>query len=357
MPPEDKLKVDIDPIFKGNNGVLNKPNQEVNQSSGIYSVLNNQQYTPSLPQTDPSPVTPKTPNKTTIHTYRDDIQEAIKANHLSSVNIAVAENDRMRQKITGQTFQQATSSAPSKTKPLIITTLLILVLILGGYFAYTKFANYQSNNNPVANIIIPSPFITSEYRNEFNISKWAKNRIVSGLSSQLTDTNVPLGNIYSLYLTQENGSSTKKILGTSDFLTLLESNIPDNLARNLKSNFMVGTFSFAQNIPFIILETSNHELAYAGLLDWEKRMENDFSTLFKLQNSNRGVATSTENLFVNKFTDEVINNQDTRVLKDEQGKIIFVYGLIGKQYIIITQNEMGFKELLIRLNREKSLKR
>ncbi len=357
MPPEDKLKVDIDPIFKGNNGVLSKPQEETENKTGVYNALTNQEYTPNQPPINPVKITPPSPGKIAIRTYKDDIQEAIQANHLSSVNIAIAENDRMRQKMRGPESIETKSAEGSKIIPILITLVVIIAVGAMGYFGYSYYKKIPAKTQSVSTIAIPKPFFTVEYRNEFNIDRAAKDRQVSALASQINDTNIPLGNIYSIYLTTGT-STTKSVIKTSNFLSLLESNIPDQLSRNLDQNFMIGTFSFAQNIPFVILRTTNYEVAYAGMLEWEKILESDFGQLFRLnQNQNRGVATTTATLGLIRFQDDVVGNQDVRVLKDNDGKIFFIYGIVGKEYIIITANEMGFKEILTRINREKGLKR
>jgi len=100
MPPEenknknlesDTLRINVDPIFTG--GISKKETPaETNISAGVSGVLNNQQYSPSeTPK--PISVTPeikKTEGKSIVRTYKDDIEAAIKENHLSSINIAVA---------------------------------------------------------------------------------------------------------------------------------------------------------------------------------------------------------------------------------------------------------------------------
>ncbi len=355
MPPEDKLKVDIDPIFKGQGGVLNKPIENTTDSVGVYNVLTNQQYTPSEPSIKSNPVTPNTPSKVSIRTYKDDIQEAIQANHLSSINMAVAENDRLRQKIRGQDSSEPNKDSKSKIK--IFLFILIGLIIIGGivYLFINNQNQTTANNAPVFSA--PAPLITVEYRSEFNTTKVVKDRIINALSSQLNDTSIPLNNIYSLFLTSGDNQN-KQNLTASELFKLLGFGANDSFVRNLKDNFILGSFSFAQNIPFLILQTNSFEVSFAGLLDWEKSMEKDFSLLFKLPTSpNGGLDQALTPTASHKFEDGVIVNQDVRLLKDSDGKIVFVYGLINKESIIITTNEMGFKELVTRLNREKTLKR
>jgi hypothetical protein len=124
-------------------------------------------------------------------------------------------------------------------------------------------------------------------------------------------------------------------------------------------DFMVGTFSFGKNLPFIILKTSYFENAYAGMLSWENDLEKDFQVLFRLTGYQTagGILAELTPTTIKKFSDSVIVNKDVRILKDETGQIMLLYGIIDKETIIITVNDTAFKEILTRLNNEKTLKR
>jgi hypothetical protein len=139
----------------------------------------------------------------------------------------------------------------------------------------------------------------------------------------------------------------------------MEFKIPEILKRTLLPDFMVGTFSFGKNLPFIILKTSYFENAYAGMLSWENDLEKDFQVLFRLTGYQTagGILAELTPTTIKKFSDSVIVNKDVRILKDETGQIMLLYGIIDKETIIITVNDTAFKEILTRLNNEKTLKR
>ena len=53
----------------------------------------------------------------------------------------------------------------------------------------------------------------------------------------------------------------------------------------------------------------------------------------------------------------MIVNKDVRILRDDNGNMILLYGIVDKETIIITVNDTAFKEIITRLNKEKTLKR
>jgi hypothetical protein len=54
------------------------------------------------------------------------------------------------------------------------------------------------------------------------------------------------------------------------------------------------------------------------------------------------------------FVDAVIDNHDVRVLKDEQGRQLMLYGYRDKETLIIARSEKAFSELLARLSSTRS---
>ena len=102
MPPEENTnnnipnvntyKMGIDPVFKGNITSQQRAGEQVAPASA-FNVLDNQKYTPSAPQISiPKPVVNTLP-KSIVRTYKGDIDSEIEKNHLSSINIAIAEKE------------------------------------------------------------------------------------------------------------------------------------------------------------------------------------------------------------------------------------------------------------------------
>jgi hypothetical protein len=358
MPPEEnKLKIGIDPVFKGNPAQQTAPVNQ-NMAAGISNVLNNQKYVPgqtldySLPKTvKNNPLSPKS----IVRTYKGDLETAIQANHLSSINIAIAENEKMHSQIKEQATEPAPAGEYSKNKIIIFVSAILIII---GIVALTFIIIKSSNQSPVIKVQELPSLITTESKDELNSSTVAKNAFVGTLSNKINTSNIPANNFYNVYIT--TGTSTgRRLVTASEFISLLGFSMPDIIKRTLLPDFMIGTYSFNQNLPFLILKTSYFENAYAGMLQWELNLEKDFRLLFKLNGYENalGILADLTPTSQKKFEDGVIVNKDVRLLRGDDGKIFFLYSIIDKETIIITVNDVAFKEIRDRLNKEKGLQR
>lgn len=363
IPSSDPIKVGIDPVFKGN---MNTQNGSISQSSPLtaYNALNNQQYVPNKP-INVAPVTPIVNNntpKSLVRTFKSDMESAIQADHLSSINIAIAENQKMNKQIRTEQAVEALEQGANPTSNYSINKIIIfisLLLVIGGIagISIVYFINRPSSN-PVAQVQELPSLITTEFKDELNAGSVNKDKFVDALGSRLNTAQITVNNLYNTYVT--TGTSTSRRLVTSaEFISLSKFQIPDMVKRTLLPDFMVGMFLFEKNLPFVIFKTTSFENTYAGMLTWESYMEKDFKVLFRLPGyeTSQGIMAELTPTTAKRFEDKVIVNKDVRVLKGVNGDIILLYGIVDKETIIITVSETAFKEIVNRLNKEKSLKR
>jgi len=356
---EDLYKKEIDPVFQSKSSIKTNLTPFSKISPGVYSVLKNQEYVSSQPlvnkvQNPPInqfaksiPTTPAV--KPIIRTFRSDVESAIKVDHWSSVNIAMAENERMRAQEKNNVVQ--TKQTNTKKTTLIVVAAILLVVIGAGVFILPSLFN----NTPkeVVSNIKPYSLITPEYTQEINVDNILQTSFASSLGEKIKSLNTPINAVQELYFTQGQGLN-KLLLSSSDFTTWGDLNIPDQLIRTLNPEYMLGVYSYGANFPFLIFKTTSFENTYAGMIAWEANMRGGLSTIFSLPATEQ---TINQKIGLDKFTDMVIQNKDTRVLKDANGKVFLLYSIIDKTTIVITVNEQSFKEILSRINREKSLAR
>ncbi len=367
MPPKDNtnknipeptpFKVGLNPVFQNNNNrPLNPPIAK--DTNGIADILTNQAYQPNktTDYTEPKATLHDNTNikKSIIRTYKDDLVQAINRDHLSSINIAIAENQRQQK--NEKTDKSKTESEYSKSKILILISL-ILILLGSGAIAFVFLNNQGGNTRIIAITELPS-LITTEYKDEFNISNIEQTKILTALSTGLNTIEIPIGKFYNVYLT--TGTSTnRRLLSSQEMISLLGFKMPDIIKRSLFPDFMIGMYNTKLNSPFIIFKVSYFENAYAGMFDWEKDLEKDFETLFRLPGYEQLGSLISEITASNdkKFQDAVILNKDIRLIKDENNQIILLYSIIDKETIVITTSDTAFKEIIDRLNKEKTLRR
>ncbi len=113
--------------------------------------------------------------------------------------------------------------------------------------------------------------------------------------------------------------------------------IPGSFVRALSPHMMIGAIRKERYEPFIILQSSNFDVAFAGMLSWETKMATDLSPLF---------GTAPQNTL---FTDALAQNRSIRILRDENGKEHIVYAFFNKNLIIITTSTESLGALIERI--------
>lgn len=361
VPSFNAPKIELDSIFKKNNGQVSTPSAQ-NIPSDVFGVLNNQKYTPSQTpianNTIPNPVN-NPAQKSIVRTYKSDVESAISANHLSSINIAIAENEKKHEQIKADP-QKAEEYEEGYSKGKVALFIGILLIIIGGgSLGALTLLKKQNPNQVIIKTELPALF-TTEYKDELNVSNLAKDTFVKSLAGKINDIQIPVNNFYNTYITTGSSTSQRRLISSAEFINLSKFKIPDPLKRSLSPFFMIGSYSLDGNSPFLILKTNSFEIAYAGMLEWEKTLERDFRQIFYLEGYET-ITSLAESLsptnVIKKFEDRVINNKDVRLIKKTDGKIMLLYGIIDKETIIITTSDWAFKEIIDRLNREKSLKK
>lgn len=317
-----------------------------------------------------------------LRTYDDDVKNAIESNNVSTSSIYMAEQRKREQeeKVEEQT------SPTSKTN--LTKIFLSLIFILGGLGAifYIIFIikpfTQTTQEIPVVEIT-PNNFldretlitITNENTNTRNIVGEIRKQLVQNLASNTIKE-----------------ITFEKSISFVEFLSYLDSRVPNALIRALDSNFMLGVAKKDDvQAPFIIVEIIDLKQAYSEMLSWERFLVDDIKNIFyqklgssdifgdEIQNlqevsletasstaSTTPMATSTNSTTTNtvsentekkplydsrKFVDLIINNQDTRAIKSEDtDEVLFFYSLVNKKYLVMTSDVAIFEMLINRIN-------
>lgn len=103
---------------------------------------------------------------------------------------------------------------------------------------------------------------------------------------------------------------------------------------NLSSSITTARFATIDHSrPILVMKFIDEYATRGGLLSWEKSMASDFKILYELPPS---VDT--------KFTDEIINGTDVRVLR-YNNEILIIYGIVNNKTIVITSKVSDFAQL------------
>jgi len=315
-----------------------------------------QEKTQTIPLTKPTV-------KPIVRTYKSDVEETIQSGHVSSINIALAENKKMTNQF-GVVENEDKKFKINKT--MLIATIL---LVVGGALAIIipNFLVKKEYAAPVAtettSTLTGQKIITANSIEEINIKDINLSRLSLTLKERIDQSATSLGQVKQIILT-EDATTSLQAISASSFLNLINATLPNTLERTLKADYAFGMHNYDGNQIFLVLKIGSYEVGYAGMLSWENDMRSDLKDLFGLT-SGSSVATSTDEqpntqFSINQrralgkeimiFEDAQFNNKDCRVVRNSDSKIIFLYSIIDDNTIVITTNTATLKEIMTRLN-------
>jgi hypothetical protein len=282
-----------------------------------------------------------------IRTYKSDMEETIQTGHISSINIALAENKKM--------FGQAKNTSVEGKKSGINKSILIisLVLVFGGALTFIipqilSQLNYGTKTVPVEKVD-SRPIMTVDTQEKINVNDIDLSRVNTTLKERIIQSATLLGQVKNIYLTEGTGTA-EKLVTSARFLQLIGANIPSEIQRTLKDPYMFGSYNFNGNQTFLILKVGSFDTTYSGMLQWETNLWQDFKELFNLQSDVNATSTSF-GIEIKKFQDATFDNKDARVVKDADGNIIFLYSIIDENTIVITTSTDTLKEIINRVSK------
>lgn len=317
------------------------------------------QTAPPIPEMPKAPESPAQKQAAmgipTLHTYRGDIEQTVQGKKISPIDIAAAQ---ARRGAETPTREEGGLTPPASNKRLWQlgggAAFIVAAVIIVFFVALSRPAAIPAAAPAV------QTFITVDVTSVVPVQTGeAPSELMRTLVQYQQAGGLSLGLIQRLYLSALPTSSPSNALpaelSTQGMFALLLPNAPDELARSLAPQFLLGLHSFSGNLPFLIFKTDNYGQAFAGMLAWETSMQTDLSPLFSRTPSPRfpqqGTTTpaTLPQLFNTPFVDRVVENHDTRVMEDDMGNILLLWTFIDRQTLVITNNENTLREIISRL--------
>lgn len=286
-------------------------------------------------------------NLRTIHTYEQDMADAVRTDEVSVIKIALAEKNK---KDRAEVYKELQGTTTSKVFYVIGAIVLITLGSLGAYFV---FKEKEKNNAPIPKVesTIKS-FISYDYNTMLDVTDTVSVFEISRLLKIEMDKNIAPGTVNNIvfYKKQDTGDH---FLNFKEFLSLVDTNLPEKLLRSLNDDYTLGTYrpkTESKTLPgkferphlFILFSSNDYSLSYSGMLDYERTMLSDMYTVFDLKIGDK-------NLFEKQFEDVIIDNKDARVLYDENENPLLYYMFVDRDKFIITDNVDTLKEVIVRL--------
>jgi len=232
-------------------------------------------------------------------------------------------------------------------KPLFTAPLVWSVVILGsvcGIFAAFYFESPFKESEEVAAPVMQIPaFLTVDTQTSMPLSD-SRETFIAELVKRKS-----LGGsgVIQQYPVLEDGST---IATTEDIMSVLEPSAPGSFVRALTQNSMLGFVEVGSTQePFIILQSQNFDVVFAGMLEWEQYMSSDLAPLFGDPVEKIQTPTSLKGTGSAHFVDALTSNRSIRILYNETGEERIVYALVNKNLIIITTSTEALAKIIGRI--------
>jgi hypothetical protein len=145
-------------------------------------------------------------------------------------------------------------------------------------------------------------------------------------------------------------SETSAAVSAERFVTLLSPTVPSWLARSF-APFYFAAIHTNETDPSLLLifKVDNYENGYAGMLEWENTMAQEFGGFFPTKTT----GTTTSAVTPSGFRDVVIKNKDVRVLEDASGRRLMLYSFYDPTTLVIATSQATLEEAFARLTTSK----
>lgn len=274
------------------------------------------------------------PELKSLRTFQGDMQEHIEVKKETVATIAIAEQKKkIEHNEPTYTEPEVRTKKPGGGGSLFVI-FGMLALIVGGVISGAMYF-LQTETNTTVTASLEKTLISYTNKKEIVLPTVTVQALASSLLQEKVSYQAPANSV--LYTKFSQGGAE---VSNTTLFGIIAARAGDALKRNIEDG-QVGIYSFDTTELFFVFKPDNFGIVYSGMLEWESTLGSDMSLFFPLLlkhlESNPSV-----------FTDETYKNKDVRVIRNDLGNIVLLYGFIDKDTLVITANERIFEAILNR---------
>lgn len=236
--------------------------------------------------------------------------------------------------------QEPTHHAKRSRKRILEILLYVLIVIFGASLgigtAYLFYAKTRAPETPVdGNPTDTTPSVLlADAQHTLPLTTIHSELLATLTARKDTDTEQ-----VTEYVFTETGEPTASLVDATTVMDILAPNAPSSFVRSVRNHIIFGSVFTDIREPFIILEAHNFDVAFAGMLAWERMMSTDLAPFF-----GTAIPESTS-----QFTDALSVNKSIRILYGKNGEDKLMYAFINGSYICITTSTKALSLIIERL--------
>ncbi|MBP9668767.1 MAG: hypothetical protein KBE09_00570 [Candidatus Pacebacteria bacterium] len=288
-----------------------------------------------------------------LHTLKDDLQGLVDDNKMSLIKATALEEEK-RQKRDQVAPPPAHKSAG---KPVARVVLIAATFIFLGILAFAAmfFVAGQRQTN------VPPPLPSIMFSEQTLAFPLVQGRLASEARQQLAlarnQIALTLGAIARIAplisAPNEVGETIQRPASTEEFLRSIGAEPPESLVRALSEEFFFGVHALDENVPVLVVPVLVYERAFAGMIEWEKSINDELAPIFTAIPAQ--VINAEGKSVPRAFEDVIVQNYDVRILRDARGTVRFLYAFPTRDILIFAESPNSFVEILARLRAERRL--
>ena len=268
------------------------------------------------------------PKKVVVETYAEDMAKVI----------ADDREGLVKKIIHGEEEHEKERLIPQSTKNKLFLLLGFFLLACGISLLVFFMAKHEAPTIPIEKQF--TPIIFTDASASFEVAGFNKEKIVQVVRNTVSGTEVKEGGVEGIYLIHN-----KKNVGLREFVRLIKGNFvagPSTLLIN--DNFLMGATNTRGKDFFILIKVRSLADVFPAMRSWEEKMFLDLSEFFAVS-----ISSLTKYLLTAPFEDGIIQNQNARILYDEERNIVLMYVFADDESVIITNTEHSAEEVMERL--------
>ncbi|HAX65396.1 MAG TPA: hypothetical protein DD381_02030 [Lentisphaeria bacterium] len=286
-------------------------------------------------------------NLKTVRTYLSDMADTVRANEISVIKVALAEQNKQARE---DLYRKVEGTPVKKIFWFIGGLVFIAGAIYGSTFLFKEKAIKETPQ-----IIMRKGDSLISYDEISTLTLVDTENLISKINTSKKEGSKvsKIDSIKFISLVKEIDGS-KELIKIEDIFLGMKSTAPSSLIRSLSNSYMIGTYTkngtgstgTTDSNPnlFLIFQSTDYSYTYAGMLEWEKTMAGDMFDLFEFNTNDNKIEINKR-----KWRDIIISNKDARVLFNENNKPIIYYIFIDKENLVITDSVDAIKEIISKL--------
>lgn len=306
---DEKNNIDDAPELVWNNEPAEKPllgdNRGASDAAAI-AQTNNVSTVPIKPiATDglvPEPK--KIETKAPVKTYYHAVQDAMKDGQGGTMASVLAE-------VRARDQEKENKSVLSK-KNLLFLGLGVLLIIGALLILWQVFGSRVNSLVPIEQGAEIQSLVPADAHVAIDITDASYSKIVALTKQAIEENGGEFQNLTHLYFTKDTPRGPARVLlGT--LLSDLGIDLPADLARGIRNDFMFGMYTTTTDHPFLVFDVDSFDRAFFGMQEWETTMLDDIKGIFAIREE-----YLLPGAYTRPFEEQLVINKQMRVLSVPQ---------------------------------------